>query len=110
MPTNKPDPAAVKAARKCVDIHYFNGASLAPDERFCATCGNYLTDDAHLRDDENRCDRAAAIIDSTTHVGELRDVLTDLAQSYRVQAGKHASRQSKVLRRAESVLAKLPKE
>lgn len=77
MPTTKPDPAAVEAARKI--------------QALCGW-GERMTEDF------------ATIIESSTHVGELREALRNLVRA------SYGHDEPNALRKAESVLAKLSKD
>lgn len=94
MTTTKPDPAAVEAARKL-------GAT--EKRQF------FLPDNGLVTINE-----VAAIIDSTTHVGELREALAGLVNWCRHPSHGGLYSLPKPLEpyliRVESMLAKLPKE
>ena len=92
MPASKPDPAAVEAARKIV----LNDADY-PDALI-------------NRQKRERIDELAAIIDSTTHVGELREALAELVRVLRANPQTPAIELLDAVQGAESVLANLPKE
>ena len=88
MPTTKPDPAAVEAARKIAEL--VDGYAKLRDPRA----------------PEMSQERCAAIIESTTHVGELREALARLLVDYEIEA---RNVDAELVTRAESLLAKLPK-
>lgn len=86
--TDKISQAAREAARKTTHIHYFSNIGKPSDNRFCATCDQYLTDDVHLSVNESEEERAAAIIqqaiDSETQT--LREALGEVLDWFDVLA------------------------
>ena len=89
MPTTKPDPAAVEAARKIAEL---------------------VDGYAKLRDPnapEMSQEHCAAIIDSTTRVGELREALAELVRVLRANPQTPAIELLDAVQGAESVLANM---